>query len=133
MSELGTNRTISNVRYPVATGGNADIEVAPPRPCGAGKSERSVRTFTVTLKAPADCSYVNLMSGGGLAVPAARLVAMTPEDSRPSLSGGQPQLGIFLGERGYKFAGPACKNCTLFCNAFVIASNSVHVHGCKMS
>jgi predicted phage terminase large subunit-like protein len=40
-------------------------------------------TFTVTLKAPADCSYVNLMSGRGVPVPADRLVAMTVEDSKP--------------------------------------------------
>jgi phage terminase large subunit-like protein len=42
-------------------------------------------TFSVTLKAPADCSYVNLMSGRGVPVPADRLVAMTPEDSKPLL------------------------------------------------
>jgi predicted phage terminase large subunit-like protein len=45
-------------------------------------------TFTVTLKAPADCSYVSLMSGRGVPVPADRLVAMSVEDSKPLLATG---------------------------------------------
>jgi len=42
--------------------------------------------FTVKLRAPADCSYVNLMSGRGVSVPADRLVAMTVDDSEPLLA-----------------------------------------------
>ena len=42
-------------------------------------------TFTVILKAPADCSYVNLMSGRGVSVPTDRLVSMSPEDAKPLL------------------------------------------------
>lgn len=44
--------------------------------------------FTVTLLAPAGCSYVGLMSGRALPVPADRLVAMTVEDSKPLLANG---------------------------------------------
>ena len=45
-------------------------------------------TFTVTLKAPAELSYVHLMSGRGVPVPADRLVAMSVEDSKPLLAAG---------------------------------------------
>ena len=44
--------------------------------------------FAVTLRAPADCSYVNLMSGRGVPVPPDRLVAMTVEDSKPLMAAG---------------------------------------------
>lgn len=53
-------------------------------------------TFTVTMKAPTDCSYVNLMSGRGVPVPADRLVAMTPEDSKPLLAIGWAKLSAVV-------------------------------------
>jgi hypothetical protein len=43
-------------------------------------------TFTVTLRAPADCSFVNLMSGRGVPVPGDRLVSMSVEDSKPLMA-----------------------------------------------
>ena len=50
--------------------------------------------FTVTLRARVDCSYVNLMSGRGVSVPADRLVAMTVEDSKPLLGIGWTQNNL---------------------------------------
>src|SRR5712672_3287788 len=40
-------------------------------------------TDFITMKAPAGCSYVHLMSGRGVAVPNDGVVAMSPEDAKP--------------------------------------------------